>query len=181
MGGRHQSAQPRPRGWAQQADFVVFGVFTLVCTAAGWHLALAPGFGSIAYPVLRGIEGVSLIVLGFLSQDPALGYPPGSIVRSATVPGKIHAIFSFVSITAVALGSFVLARRMAAERHWGPGWAGYCVLTGILTIVFIAMFGSLSAKGGVAGLFERASIGVNSVFSVLVVGRLLIQARPGAP
>ncbi|MBJ7602045.1 MAG: DUF998 domain-containing protein [Candidatus Dormibacteraeota bacterium] len=52
-----------PGGWLQQLNFMVFGVLML-CSALGWRRALTPGIGALAYPVLRGIAGVSLILIG---------------------------------------------------------------------------------------------------------------------
>ena len=49
-------------------------------------------------------------------------------------------------------------------------------MTGLLTLVFIIIFGQLADRGP-AGLFERLAITVESLFVVLVVGRLWIQCH----
>ena len=165
-----------PGGWVQQVNFVVFGVITL-CSAIGWRQALAPGVGAIGYPILRGLEGVGLIVDGVFSQDPADGYPPGSHVTTVSGHATIHVLFAFLTITAIAVGNFVLARRFAGETRW-RGWAIAAVATGLLTMIFIAIFGALSAHAGTpAGLFERLATGINSVFGLLIVVRLWLD-RP---
>jgi len=64
-----------PGGWVQQLNFVVFGVLALA-SAVGWRLALTPGVGKVWYPLLKAIIGAGLIVDGFFSQDPVVGYPP---------------------------------------------------------------------------------------------------------
>jgi hypothetical protein len=65
-----------PGGWVQQVNFVVFGVMT-IWTAFAWRVFLQGGPGAMWYPILRGLQGLALIVDGFFSQDPALGYPKG--------------------------------------------------------------------------------------------------------
>lgn len=165
-----------PGGWLQQVNFIVFGALTL-CAAFGWRQALRPGVSATLFPLLEAITGLSLIVAGFFSQDPD-GYPAGAVATATSMHGAIHLTFSFVSITALAVGRFVLARRFAAEPAW-RGWAAYSAITGVLTVVFIALFGA-TAGHAPAGLFERLSTGVNSLLSVLVVTRLLLQARAGA-
>src|SRR5215469_14908484 len=121
-----------PGGWVQQLNFIVFGV--LVCaSAAGWRAALAPGRGAVAFPVLRVIAGVGLVMDGLFSQDPTGGYPPGSRAGAPTVHGQVHTLFAMITITALAAGCFVLARRFVAQPGW-RGWAVVAVAAGVATI-----------------------------------------------
>ena len=164
-----------PGGWVQQVNFAVFGVFTLI-TALGWRQALAPGAGSIAYPVLRAIEGVALIVDGIFSQDPAPGYPVGAALVPPTPHGIIHVLFAFVCVIAIASGWFTLAVRFARERQW-RGWAPVAALSGVLTIVFITLFGAFGPHFAYDGVLERMATGVSSIFGLAVLARLLIMRR----
>src|SRR5579872_6292475 len=66
-----------PGGWVQQVNFVVFGLIT-ISTAFAWRTFLKGGRGAIMYPIFRFLEGASLVVDGFFSQDPAFGYPKGA-------------------------------------------------------------------------------------------------------
>lgn len=163
-----------PGGWVQQVNFVVFGLITIVI-AFVWRRVLKGGVGATWYPIMRGLEGLGLIVDGFFSQDPAPGYPKGAVLTAPTLHGEIHLIFAFVCITSMAIGFFVLARRFAQEPAW-HGWATYSVITGILTIVLIAIFGAASAQhSGMAGLLERlATSGVSLPFGLLLLARLWI-------
>jgi hypothetical protein len=162
-------------GWMQQVNFVLFGALTL-CSVIGWRQALLPGPASLGYPVLKAASGIGLIVDGFFSQDPAPGYPLGAVIGAPTTHGTIHVIFAFVSITAIAIGDFVLAWRFSTEPRWRI-WALFAALTGVLTIVFIALFGATGAHGGIAGVYERVATGVNSVFGIAVFVRLLLDRR----
>jgi hypothetical protein len=164
-----------PGGWVQRVNFAVFGV-AIIASAAGWRRALSPGPGARAYPLLRGIAGLGLIMDGLFSQNPAPGYPAGAHTSHSTMHGQVHTLFAFVAIMALAASCFVLARRFAAEPQWRR-WPAFAVTAGVLTIVFIAAFGALGAHGGMTGLLERLSGGVESVLGIAVVTRLAIQAR----
>ena len=160
-----------PGGWVQQVNFVVFGMIVLLTTFA-WRKLLQRGVGATWYPILRGIEGLSLIMDGFFSQDPAFGYPSNAILTSPTSHAVIHQIFAFASITAIAFGFFVLARRFTKEPRW-HGWATYSAVTGILTIVLIAIFGMANSQHSqIAGLFERLSTSLGTLWGILFFIRL---------
>src|SRR6516164_7564287 len=162
-----------PGGWAQQLNFVAFGVLACL-SAAGWRAALAPGRGALAFPVLRLIAGAGLVMDGLFAQDPSGGYPPGARAGAPTVHGQLHTLFAVVTITALAGGCFVLAARFAAEPLWRR-WPVFAAAAGVATIMFIAAFG----HGGLAGLWERAAGGATSVLTVAVLARLAIIGRPG--
>jgi hypothetical protein len=165
-----------PGGWVQQVNFVIFGILAIV-SAFGWRMALTPGVGRFWYPFLKVSTGTGLIIDGFFSQDPVAGYPVGAVVGPATTHAVVHTLSAFVSITAIAIGSFVLARRFAVEPRW-RGWTLYAVLTGLLTIGLIAAFGAANSHPGApAGLLERLATGVNTVLSLAIFGRLLLDRR----
>lgn len=117
-----------PYGWVQRLNFGILGAL-LIVSALGWQQALAPGTGSRIYSSLRAITGLSLIVAGIFSQDPAPGYPPGATQTAPTLSGDIHQLCAFVSVTALALSCFVLARRFAIEPEW-RSWTLFAVIAG---------------------------------------------------
>lgn len=167
-----------PGGWVQRVNFAVFGVLMAI-SAVGWRRVLNPGRGALAFPVLRAVAGLGLLTCGLFSQDPAPGYPPGVAATAHTAHGMIHSMAAFVAIMALAGSCLVLARRFAAAPAW-RGWSWYAVLTGILTIVFIAVFGAMGAHGGMSGLFERLAGGVDSLLGIAVITRLLTARLRGA-
>jgi hypothetical protein len=149
-----------------------------IASAAGWWRALTPGGVALLYPLLRGFVGVGLLIDGILSQDPSPQYPPGAAIPSVpTLHADIHALFAYVAITSVALSCFVLAVRLARTPSWRL-WAVAAVLTGAATLILIAVYGSLIDHGP-AGVFERLATGIESIFSLLLVGRLVLQALQG--
>lgn len=160
-----------PGGWVQQVNFVVFGAIT-VWTAFAWRKFLEGGAAATWYPILRGLQGFALIVDGFFSQDPA-GYPLGAAtLTTSTLHAAIHQIFAFVAITAIALGFFVLARRYVREPGW-RGWATFSVISGILTIGLISVFGALSGQHSqIAGIFERLATSLGTIWGIIFFTRL---------
>jgi hypothetical protein len=165
-----------PDGWAQQVNFIVFGMLALA-SAVGWRMALTPGVGRFWYPRLKAIIGAGLIVDGFFSQDPVAAYPVGAVVGATTTHAVIHTLSAFITITAIAVSSFALARRFAVEPRW-RGWAISTFLTGALTIALIAASGAANNHAGApAGLFERLATGVNTLLSLLIFARLLLDRR----
>ncbi len=163
-------------GWMQQANFVAFGIVTIACSAVGWRRALRNGPGAIAYPILRVIEGLTLIVVGIFSQDAMPGYPAGAVASGPTLHGEIHLLASYVSFSSLA-GSLVLAWRLASEPAW-RAWAWPAVLVGLMPIVFIAAFGATYGHAP-SGLFERLASSGGTPFGLALLGRLLWQARLG--
>ena len=171
-----------PGGWVQRLSFIVFGA-AMAASAVGWRTVLRGGPGGTAYPLLRVIAGLGLVLDGLFSQDPAPGYPPGARVVAATLHGQVHNAGAVITITALAASCFVLARRFAAEPAWRP-WAAYAAATGVATIVFITAFGATGGHGGLAGLFERLAGGVNTLLVLAVLTRMAItaaRARHRAP
>ena len=70
----------------------------------------------------------------------------------------------------MALGLCVIAWRFARDLHWW-GWAVYSVISAILTLVFMALFG-MAQHSGYAGLFERLATNAETVWGVLLLARL---------
>jgi hypothetical protein len=139
--------------------------------AVAWRNVLKGGIGAISYPIIRGIEGLVVILVGFFSQDPAPGYPPGTrALTPLTLHGEIHIIGAFVIVGMLVLGFCVMAWRFARELHWW-GWAIYSVLSAILTLVFMALFG-MAQLSGYTGLFERLAISTEPIWGVLLLACL---------
>jgi Protein of unknown function (DUF998) len=158
-------------GWVQQINFVVFGLIIL-CTAPAWRKLLKGGPGATWYPIFRVLEGFGILMDGFFSQDPAPGYPVGVTLGSPTLHGILHILFAFLAITSIAVGFFVLARRFFGDPQW-RGWFIYTLLTGLFTIVFITLFGMANSHhSDIAGLFERLSTSLGTVWGLLLLARL---------
>jgi hypothetical protein len=164
-----------PGGSLQQGNFALFGVL-MILSALGWRRLLAGTPGGLAFPLMRAGVGIGLVVDGILSQDAGHGYPRGVKPARSSLHGELHNAAAVVVILGLAAGCFVLARRFWWDPAWRD-WALFAFATGVLTLVFITAFGMYGGSGGVAGVLERLSGGVNSMLGLAVLLRLLVQAR----
>src|SRR5262249_18277648 len=112
-----------PGGWLQQANFIMCGL-SVLWLACVWRQILKGDVCPRWYPIVRGIEGLGLIMIGLFSTDPAPGYPPGTVAAATTPRGVIHLAFTIVIVNAMALGLWIIARRFWGDPHW-HGWVAY--------------------------------------------------------
>jgi hypothetical membrane protein len=151
-----------PGGWVQVANFLIYGAL-MVAFAIGLRGALFEGRASIAAPALFAAYGLALITAGIFVTDPALGYPVGA-PQVHTTHGLVHGLAGLVTFALLAIVSFVMAWRFAADAITRR-WAIYSVLTGLLIIAsFIAsnVFSAMDATGSLpnapTGLVQRITI-----------------------
>jgi len=163
------------RGWLQITNFVVTGLLMLGFSV-GLRRALRPGPAARWAPVLVAAYALALVLSGVFLMDPLRGYPPG------TPPGDpagfswhhdLHDAAGVVVFLAAPLACLVLARRFAA-RPARPGWAGYCLVTGIAGLALFGWFGvAWEADHELAGLIQRVTIVVGWSWFPAVALRLL--------
>lgn len=147
-----------PDGWIQQANFIVLGVITLG-VAIVWRIILKGGVCATWYPIMRGIEGFSLITIGFSLTDP------------------LHTFWLFMIISAMMAGLFIIARRFWRDPNW-RGWVFYSVASGVLINVFIALFGvAYTHHFQYAGVFQRLATNIEPIWGLVVLSRLWTGAR----
>jgi Protein of unknown function (DUF998) len=167
------------QGWMQITNFIISGLL-IVGFAAGLRLWLRRGQGGAWGPILIVAVGVGLILAGIFVTDPTLGYPPGTPPGPTvhmTLNGALHwYLGGLVVFSALPAACFVLARRFASDAHW-KGWTLYSVITGILMVAFFVAFVIASMHEGLAGLWERISLGFGMVWMALVALRILSEMR----
>jgi hypothetical protein len=161
-------------GWVQITNFAVFGAIGCV-SAFAWRPTLAPGLGATWYPRLRIIAGVAMIGAAIFSQDPSMGFPVGvPALAHLSVHAQIHNAVSYISLTTTVAELLILARRLHREPSW-RGWAPAALTAGVLMMVFLAVFGILTAQHGPGGTFEKLASLTPSLFGIALAGRLLLQ------
>jgi hypothetical protein len=162
-----------PGGWLQQANFVFLGL-NVVLVAVVWRRVLAAGAGATWYPIMRGLEGVSLVVIGLFSTDPEPGYPPGAALVQpfSTLHGIVHFACLFAIIFAMMAGLFIMARRFWGDPHW-RGWVMYSVVGALLVNLLIALFGVANGhQFAYAGVLERLATNVEAIWGLVMLVRL---------
>ena len=108
-------------GWVQIANFVLAGVLMLGF-AVGAARALRGGPSRRWAPWLFGVFGVGLVIGGAFTADPALGFPAGApegIPETMSFHAMMHAIAPPLAFTALVVGMFVVAHRLAWEGRRG--------------------------------------------------------------
>jgi hypothetical protein len=120
-------------GWVQIVNFVLAGVLN-VFYAIGLRRRLDGGTGGTAAPIVIGLYGLFLVIVGVFKTDPANGFPPGA--GSSVQPSGhavIHALgglFTFLTLTA---GLVVFARLFFSLKR--SGFACYCATSAALMMV----------------------------------------------
>ncbi|HZS79282.1 MAG TPA: DUF998 domain-containing protein [Ktedonobacteraceae bacterium] len=170
------------QGWEQIVNFLICGVLVF-CFAIGLRQVFRAGKGAIWGPLLLGIFGILLIIVGIFVTDPSLGYPPGTSRNIQTLHGIIHGLGAPFTFGSLAIAIFVLARRFAGDPAW-RGWAIYSTITGIIVVLtFIACLAVavLDEKGiltnAPVGLLERIAIITGWVWISLLALALLRKGR----
>jgi hypothetical membrane protein len=142
-----------PNGWAQQVNFVVFGLLVLTF-AIGLHRGIAPTQFGILGPALLGVASVGLfLAAAFPLREDAAGvtYDPG---------GHVVAGITFFLSTSLAL--LVLPARLAKDLRW-RGLAPYTAVCAVLAVVGFVVMGRFAIPDDAplheyAGLCQRLVI-----------------------
>ena len=142
---------------------MTWAAFSALAPAAG----LARAYPATAWgPRLVAIFGLSLVIAGAFSTDPASGYPPGLPPAGGpqTWHGAIHGANAVLAFGSICLAAVIFGRAFARDQCTRP-WARYSYLTAIVGVVlFVASLtaGMLDQKhvwhNAPAGLLERLTI-----------------------
>jgi hypothetical protein len=157
------------------------GKVRLMIVAEATFLAM---IASAAGAVLSGIMVAILNAIEIGVSDPILQFILMSDHLSCRVdPLRVLNAILFISVFAgvAALCSvaclFIMAARLAGDRHW-LGWAAYTRVMALLIIVCVAVYGVWSTRAsGLAGTFERLAI----VIPLVWTGTFLRRLDAGAP
>ncbi len=157
-------------GWAQTANFVVFGL-SIIVFQRGLQETVVPGKTWGPMSILALASGLALVAMAIFPTDA-----PGAW----TTHGAVH--LGVVALLAVLLPAacFVTAGEVKRRPSW-RGHAGFTVLTGILTgtlalMLLLAWSGTLLALHPWLGLSERAVFAIPSIW-MGVMGIFLMKNR----
>lgn len=174
------------QGWEQITNFLVFGSL-LLAFAGGLRRIWHTGRASVWGPLLVGLLGLGMVLLGAFVADPGDGYPPGTPfnIPPHTWHGWAHGITGLVwFIVVLPAACFVLARRFAAEPQ-NRRWATYSWMTGalillistILTTIVIPIAQASLGLPVIDGLIQRVEIFIGWTWLALTALRLWREAR----
>ena len=156
-----------PNGWIQQANFVVFGVLTILF-AVGLHRGMVRTPRGAVGPALLLVSGIGLFLAAIfpLREDAAgVTYDPGG-----------HFVAGIAFFLSSAAGLIVLSRRAVRDPR-RQNLAGYTLVVGGVALAGFFLMGMLVMPDDAplndwAGLIQRAII-----LAVLFPCRVILSAR----
>jgi hypothetical membrane protein len=155
-------------GWVQIANFVLVGVLNLLY-AVGLRGRLHPGPAGTWGPLLIGVYGVGLIVVGVFTTDPVAGFPPGAAVPAGpSWHGAIHALVALFTFLSLAAALAVFARLFVTRNE--RGWAFYCLASALSILVLF--FGGINSAVLMARFLRLATL-IGWLAASLIAIRLL--------
>jgi Protein of unknown function (DUF998) len=172
------------QGWEQIANFLVCGLLC-IAFAVGLRRLWSTGRASVWGPLLIGLFGLGLLIVGVFVTDPGGGYPPGAPINGSpsTLHGWIHGITGGLIFNVVLPAAcFVLSRRFAADPQHRR-WATYSWLTGALILIISipsTIILPIAERAGfpvVDGLFQRVEITLGWAWIALTALHLWREAR----
>jgi hypothetical protein len=151
-----------PFGWAQRANFFVFGLM-LMAFAIALRRELGSGRGAVLIPAFQALSGVGVIGDAIFVHEP------------------LHLISDLVTFNSALLVLFLFAWRFSGDTRW-RGWTAYSLVTALLMMSFLTAFGVANHMGGPAGALEKIASLTRTLWSALLVvylysGRSLIQTE----
>jgi hypothetical protein len=145
-----------PLSVGQRANFFVFGL--LLCAfAAGLRGELARGRGGVIIPLFQLLSGIGVIGDAVFIHNP------------------LHLVCDLIAFNSALLVLFTFAWRFRCQVRW-KGWSAYSLFTAILMMAFLAAFGAANHLGGPAGLLEKLAASTRTLWSAILVARLLAGA-----
>jgi Protein of unknown function (DUF998) len=172
------------QGWEQITNFLVFGLLC-IAFAVGLRRLWSTGKASVWGPLLAGLFGLGLIIIGVCVTDPGDGYPPGAPLNGSpqTWHGWVHGLGGAVIVNVLLPAAcFVLSRGFAADPQ-SRRWATYSWVTGalILVISIPSTIGlPFAYKAGfpvVDGLIQRIVLFIGWAWLMLVALHLWRETR----
>lgn len=163
-----------PWGFIQIINFILAGALNIAYAVGLWR-ALHGGPSGTFGPILIAIYGLGLVTVGIFKDDPAYGFPPGSIVTHTSFHGLMHDIggaFVFLSV-AVALAVFV--RLFLTRRAYL--WAAYCACSSVVVLILFFAAGNTPA---LMARFLFLGVLVGWLGSSAVAMKLLASHQPQA-
>ena len=130
----------------------------MACFALGLRIELQKGRGALLIPLFQLLSACAVIGDGIFVHEP------------------MHMACDLVAFNATLVTLFLFAWRFWNDPRW-KGWGSYSIATAILMMGFLAAFGISNHQGGPAGAFEKLAVTTRTLWSVLLVGRLLRVGR----
>jgi len=140
-------------GCLQQANFIIFGIFS-GCFSVALINELNPGINAVLIILFQSITAIGLIGDGIFIHEP------------------MHMVFDLITFNSVLLLLIFFAGQFYKNSGW-EGWSLYSVISALLMMALLAVFGYTNSHKGAAGLYERVAFLPRTAWTILFITKLL--------
>lgn len=156
----------------QNINFFILGPM-FILFAAGLHLGIRDGRGSIIGPALIGVFGLTVILNGIFPCDAGCD--------AETWQGLTHNGTGLGGFLAGILGIFLVSRRIKGDSDWNSLYRFsrmFCAASLVCLVVWIAV-GQIADVESVNGILQRLFVGVWFTWTMVMAFKLISLPRGG--
>lgn len=140
-------------GWLQRANFILFGIFIIFFTI-GLSKELIKSYNAILIIIFQFCVALGLIGDGIFVYEP------------------MHTTCDIITFNSGLLVMLLFTWQFYKSSDW-KGWIVYSIFSALLMMAFLAAFGIANKNHGLAGLYERLAVLPRSIWSILLISKLL--------
>lgn len=144
-------------GWVQQGNFILHGVLTILFTI-GLSKELIKSTNAKFIVLFQLLIGIGLIGDGLFIYEP------------------LHTSCDIIVFNSAMIVLFLFAWQFYKTKSW-KGWIVYSLVAAFLMMAFLAAFGVANAYHGWSGLFERLAVLPRTLWSIVLIIKLLKGRR----
>jgi hypothetical membrane protein len=148
-----------PNAWLMDFNFLLRGVFSVAAVIAITLTTTSRGRSRLGLALIGAWAGCSAL-LAFFPDNP-VGTP-------VTQSGRIHLLLAGIAFAAVAAGSVLTSRRIGGDTAWLSVRRSLLVVSSLAIVAGALAILSLRRPSADFGLYERAFLGLEILWIVLV-------------
>ena len=174
-----------PHGWVQSATFEGAGLLYLAFALGLARTRRGTRTGPWGAATFIAAAAIGLVGAGLFHTDPFSGYPPGTpdAHTTYTAIGALHDALSVPTFLGIPAAAIAYAWWFHRRQH--PGWATYCLVTGLLFVAGFALtsaaFNQAPALVAYGGLLQRTTVTIGFTWLTLLAIHNQRQPEPANP
>ena len=144
-------------GWVQQGNFILYGVLTILFTI-GLSKELIKSTNAKFIILFQLLIGTGLIGDGLFIYEP------------------LHTTCDIIVFNSAMIVLFLFAWQFYKTKSW-KGWIVYSLVAAFMMMALLAAFGIANVTHGWSGLFERLAVLPRTLWSIVLIIKLLKGRR----
>lgn len=141
----------------QQANFILYGVLTILFTI-GLSNELIKSTNAKFIVLFQLLIGIGLIGDGVFMYEP------------------LHTLCDIIVFNSAMIVMFLFAWQFYKTKSW-QGWIVYSLVAAFMMMALLAAFGVANAWHGWSGLFERLAVLPRTLWSIVLIIKLIKGRR----